>query len=307
MRDFKKYKKNIIACSDKMIPKILSYFGLDDIVDDHLILKGGVANINYLVKVKNDFYVIKIFLNAKTKNLLNELTIQNQLDKNGINCPKYIKGNTGDYLFNKNGIVASIYKFIPGVECSNITNKFCYDMGKVLAEFHKSVTHLKHPHCGWLNRNSDIIRLINKISDDKVKKLISRLSDLKNINENIIYSVDLPSGIIHGDLYEGNVLVDTKKGNSIVAIFDFEHTEENIFILDMARTILSIAEEGTSLNKDMIQSTIDGYNSIRPLSKLEIKFIPNAIKYVAGIGGLWLIYHGEIKLAHNYLMKGISM
>ena len=103
------------------------------------------------------------------------------------------------------------------------------------------------------------------------------------------------------------MLVDTKKNNSIVAIFDFEHSEENILILDLARAILSIAENGQSLDKQMIQSTIDGYNSIRQLSSFEIKLLPNVIRYVAGTGGLWLIKHGEIKLAQNYLAKGLSI
>lgn len=302
---FEVFKQKLRIQAEAIFPKIVSYFRLGRLVQNPELLKGGFANINYLVKTKNGYYVVKILLTEKVENLINEMIIQGQLEVKNINCPKYIKSSKGDYIIKEQGVEAVISKLIPGISNVRITNKFCFNMGKVLAEFHESVLKLDHPHQGWLNRNS-INTKLGEISKG-LSPLVPLLINLKDRGESVIYNCDLPRGIIHGDLYEGNVLVNPRNLDTVTAIFDFEHSEENILIIDLARTILSIAEVGMKLNDDLVKSTIDGYNSVRFLQELEIKHIPDAIKYVAGIGGLWLVSHGEINLAQKYLSKGESI
>ncbi len=301
---FELSKKRLILKSSSFLPKIALFFDLGPILRSPEILKDGIANINYVIKTMNGDYVIKVLLTEKVSNLKNEILIQDQLIKKGVQCPKYITNKDHKYLFQKKGVKAVASKLIPGIKVGKvITNTLCFNMGEVLAKFHTSVSKLDHPNKGWLNSTSINAKLVDQNKSDLLLSLI----EMKNISKAVIYKSNLPKGIIHGDLYEGNILLNTEDLDTVSAIFDFEHSEENAFIIDIARTVLSIAEKEKRLESGLIESTLKGYESVRPLEVLEKELLPQAIKYVAGIGGCWLVLHGEVELARKYLSKGKSV
>lgn len=304
---FETKKQFLIESVDESLPLAASYFGIGKIISKPVLLKQGVANINYLVTTNTGSYVIKILLTENSENLTNEIEIQKQLVDVGILYPCYIQNSDGFYLFKENRTEMVVSKLLPGTTVKKISNEFCFNMGTLLAKFHRSVSKLNHTHKGWLNRNS--LDSDSKLFQSNKNPLITSLLKLKEINESIIYDSGLPMGVIHGDLYEGNVLVSSVNPNIITAIFDFEHSENNILLVDLARTILSIAEDSTGkkLESHLLNSTIEGYNSIRKLEESEIIHLLDAVKYVAGIGGLWLVLHGEIKMAEKYLHKAKSI
>lgn len=300
-------KQLLIKNIDKNLPLAVSFFEIGKIISKPVLLKQGIANINYLVTTNTGSYVIKILLTEDSEDLANEIEIQKQLSDVGILCPCYIQNSDGFYLFKENNTEMVVSKLLPGTTVKKISNEFCFNMGVLLAKFHRSVLKLNHTHKGWLNRNS--LNADSKSFQLDKNSTITSLSELKKRGESVIYNSSLPTGIIHGDLYEGNVLIGLVNPNVITAIFDFEHSENNILLVDLARTILSIAENttGKKLESHLLNSTVEGYTSIRRLEVSEIRHLSDAIKYVAGIGGLWLVLHGEMKLAEKYLHKARSI
>lgn len=304
---FKTKKQFLIESIDENLPLATSFFGIGKMISKPVLLKQGVANVNYLVSTNAGSYVIKILLTENSENLANEIEIQEQLIDAGILCPCYIQNSDGFYLFKENNTEIVVSKLLSGTTVEKISSEFCFNMGVLLAKFHRSVSKLNHTHKGWLNRNS--LNTDSKLFQLNKNPLIISLLELKEKGESVIYNSNLPIGIIHGDLYEGNVLVSPINSNTITAIFDFEHSENNILLVDLARTILSITEDitGKKLESHLLDSTVEGYNSIHRLEESEIRHLPDAIKYVAGIGGLWLFLHGEMKLAEKYLHKAKSI
>ena len=62
----------------------------------------------------------------------------------------------------------------------------------------------------------------------------------------------LPGGVIHGDFHENNVLVESEAIPRVIAVMDFEEAEENLLLVDVARTLLSVGRDaaGTSLDPE---------------------------------------------------------
>jgi homoserine kinase type II len=77
----------------------------------------------------------------------------------------------------------------------------------------------------------------------------------------------LPSGLIHGDLFRDNALVDPAHG-TITALIDFESACRGPYVYDLMVTLLAWCY-GDSLDVSLAHGMIQGYESVRPLSTLE--------------------------------------
>ena len=92
---------------------------------------------------------------------------------------------------------------------------------------------------------------------------------------------NLPSGIIHADLFRDNVFFD--KGQ-ITGVIDFYFSCYHFFLYDLSIVINDWCFEnnGSSFNKDLFNSVIQGYNLSRNLEKSEIEAF-NLILRVAAV------------------------
>ena len=71
--------------------------------------------------------------------------------------------------------------------------------------------------------------------------------------------------------------------DQVIAILDFEETSENLFLIDLALTIMAICVSTNEhvIDMKLVRETIYGYQSIRSLSKAEKDLLPEAINYSA--------------------------
>lgn len=284
------------------IEPILTNFGLSKLSGS--IVLGGLANQNILVKtIESKVYVVKILGLQKKELLENDLFIQQQLQQTGINTPIYLLDKNNDYLYEGQNIQAVVSNKINGIHSLKLNFSFCFEIGKALAIFHKSIINLPIENIGWLNFKSAKESLLLKSDLDYI------LSAKKLINENtFIYNKNLPSGIVHGDLHEENVLIDSEENPIITCVMDFEESERNLLIVDLARTILSVCRDknGTKLLNNKVNSVVDGYESIRTLANTEKELLINAIKYVIGVEVIWLHIHGFTKEAAEHIQRSES-
>lgn len=285
--------------SKSKVDSILTNFNLPKSIK--ITTLGGWANQNILVKtVDFNEYVIKILVLQKEELITNDVFIQKQLNDIDIKAPKYIRGNNGKYLFQDNNIKAVVSNKINGTHITKLTPEFCYEIGKILAVFQKSIKSIPNKNIGWLNKkNAQNSLLINDNLNfiQFAKKLIHESF--------FIFNENLPTGIIHGDLHEENVLVNSEKIPTIISIMDFEETENNILIIDLARTILSVSRnnKGTGLLKEKAKNVVSGYESIRTLEKREKELLLNTLQYVIGVEAIWLYKHGFINEAKEHVQR----
>ncbi len=258
------------------VNSILAYFDLPPCVSFERM--GGWANQNLLALLPGaDAWVIKILESQRVEMLVNDLAIQAQLQAVGMGTPRYIANHQGSILYSAGGLKAVVSRRLAGIHCETLDAPFCGATGAALARFHAAVQHLPIKHKGWLNAETAQAALRLR-SDAPWVAAAQRL-----IAANLaLFTHGLPAGIIHGDFHENNVLVESETAPRIIAVMDFEEAEENLLLVDIACTLLSLCRDstGTRLEPGKLHSVLSGYLSVRSLTAGERRWLPDAIRYV---------------------------
>ncbi|KQT21344.1 MULTISPECIES: phosphotransferase [unclassified Bradyrhizobium] len=95
---------------------------------------------------------------------------------------------------------------------------------------------------------------------------------------------DLPTGLIHGDVFADNVLFD---GSDLVAIIDFELACNYMLAFDVAMAIVGMCVVDGIPCFRRIGSLVAGYESVRKLSTAERASIKPIVEYAAIMTSLW--------------------
>jgi Ser/Thr protein kinase RdoA (MazF antagonist) len=281
------------------LDSILRFFGLSACSGYRRL--GGWANQNYLVWLPDSQqYVVKYLIAQRTVMLENDIAIQGQLRGAGISAPSYLESLNGSHIYVDEKVTAVVSPKLIGIHPRQLNKAFCFEIGKVAAAFHTVVHSLPRSHCGWLNTAS-------------AERFVEFPSNLPHVRaaqsliagNRFIYGLDLPTGIIHGDLHENNVLIEAQAAPRITTVMDFEESERNLLVVDLARTIISVCRDecGTALIGAKIDAVVQGYASGRRLEKSEEAALPNVIKYALGIDVIWLHEHGFDLEAREHLER----
>ena len=107
--------------------KIISFKGI----------KKGIENTNYLLRTKNNKYILTIFeKRVQKKDLPFFMSLMDKLNNHNINCPKPQKSKTGSYLVNIKNKPASIVSFVEGKDKKKLKINDCYEIGRNVAKLH---------------------------------------------------------------------------------------------------------------------------------------------------------------------------
>ena len=187
----------------------------------------------------------------------------NHLHKKGVLCPNIISDNDGIALQEIAGKSAIITSFLKGEELSTITTDACRQVGEVTAKLHLAVNDFtqKRPNTLGLNGWIDLFEKTASHMDTDLKAFIH--NELQYQKTNI--SHDLPSGIIHADLFTDNIFFN---GDKFSGVIDFYFSCTDSFAYDLAITMTAwcFTDNFDNLNIEMAKSMIEGYESVRRLS-----------------------------------------
>ena len=257
-------KKNLSYINNKFRSKrFISFKGI----------KQGIENTNYLLRTKNEKFILTIFeKRVSKKELPFFMKLMDQLNNSKINCPKPLRNNEGNYLIKLKNKSACIVSFLKGKDKKILNYKNCYDVGKIIAEMHSSTKKIK-----LYRKNSMGIKNLNPLLNSikfKSKKftniekfLKKNFLDIKNK-----WPKKLPSGIIHGDLFIDNIFF---KKNKISGIIDFYFAANDYFMYEIAICINALCFDKKNsqfkLNKKKVKNLIRGYEGIKKISGIEKK------------------------------------
>ena len=235
-------------------------------------IKKGIENTNYLVRTKNNKYILTIFeKRVKKKDLPFFMSLMDQLSNNNINCPKPQKRKSGNYLVNIKNKPASIVSFVEGKDKNKLKIKDCYEIGKNIAKLHKVSKKIKLYRKNSMSLSS-WSKLLNKISN-KSNKIDANLNDLMKTTLRDIrkrWPKKLSSGIIHGDLFIDNIFF---KNNKFHGYIDFYFSSNDFLIYEIAICINALCFDKKNrkfiFNKKKSKNLLKGYSSLRKLSKDE--------------------------------------
>jgi homoserine kinase type II len=236
-------------------------------------IKQGIENTNYLLRTRNEKFILTIFeKRVSKKELPFFMKLMDQLNDSKINCPKPLRNNEGNYLIKLKNKSACIVSFLKGKDKKNLDIKNCYDVGKIIAEIHSSTKKIK-----LYRKNSMGIKNLSPLFNSikfKSKKFTNIEKFLKtnftDIKSN--WPKKLPSGIIHGDLFIDNIFF---KKNKISGIIDFYFAANDYFMYEIAICINALCFDKKNahfkLNKKKVKNLIKGYESKRKILLTEKK------------------------------------
>jgi len=229
-------------------------------------IKKGIENTNYLLKTKQNKFILTIFeKRVKKKDLPFFMNLMEKLNHKKIICPKPLRTKKGTHITNIKTKSACIVTFLEGKDKTILNNKNCFDVGKNIAKFHKVTTKLKlyRQNSMSIHRLNGLLKTIkfksNQITPNLKNTLNLCLKDIKNK-----WPKNLPQGIIHGDLFIDNIFFNKNKFSGFI---DFYFSSNDYLIYEIAICINALCFDKKKnkfvMNSSKIKNLINGYESIR--------------------------------------------
>ena len=243
--------------------------------DDLVGIKSGIENTNYLVKINNQKYILTIFeKRTHQDDLPFFFNLMNHLNDSGIKCPQAIKTKDDEYYKLLKGKPASLTSFVDGKILNRIEPNHCSELGKSMALLHNASSVLnmsRNNQMGFENFGVLIKKLEENMaeSDDVPIELIK--NEYHFLNQNI--SFNLPSGIIHADLFPDNVFF---ANNSLSGIIDFYFSCNDYYAYEIAICINAwcFEEKSNEFNISKAKKLLSSYNDVREITINEIDSLP---------------------------------
>jgi len=265
------------------IPDVVSFFGVG-LSRGIAPIKNGIANHNYVVSTDQGNFVVKFLVTQPPENIENDVAIQQQLSQAGVGSPHYLRNRDGDYLYRgHDNLNAVISEKLDGVSPRQMSADLVSGIGRHLALFHTSVVACPNPNQAGSLMNPGM-------SGDNTGWARTLLDQ------------PLPRGIIHGDLHSGNVLVDPRHRDRVIALLDFEEAGENLYLIDLAVTLMSVSSSTSreAIEPELMRAAKQGYETVRRLTDQEVVWLPWAIRYTSEAWITWFVANGFDEYARKH-------
>jgi homoserine kinase type II len=192
------------------------------------------------------------------------------LASRGLNCPRPIHGRDGKALRTLAGRPAAITTFLHGLWPRRMLASHCGPVGEALAALHLAGRDfaLKRPNAlsvaGWRPLYDGSRPHIDAALANELKTEI----DFFEAN----WPTGLPSGVIHADLFNDNVLF---LHDRLSGLIDFYFACNDAFAYDVAICLNAWCfEPDKSFNATKGRALLQGYEKVRPLEADERKALP---------------------------------
>lgn len=261
------------AISDDELREFISKYDLGEVIEYRGIAE-GVENSNFFLRTTKNDYILTLYeKRVERKDLPFFLSLMEHLAKKKFPTPVPVRARDGTCLRALCGKPAVICSFLHGVWQKDITFKHCYQLGEAAAKLHLAASDLNFQRkntlgpSGWLELAMNTKSRADEISRGLANFIWKEVNFLKKNWPN-----DLPTGIIHADLFPDNVFF---LDENLSGIIDFYFACNEILAYEIAICINAWCfSHKLEFCIDRCEALIAGYNRIRPLTKAETSALP---------------------------------
>jgi homoserine kinase type II len=231
----------------------------------------GVENSNYLLTTtRGPFFLTLYEKRVNPADLPFFLGLMDHLAARGINCPRPIHGRDGNALRTLAGKPAAITTFLQGLWPRRILLQHCRPVGEALAALHLAGRDfpLQRPNAlsvaGWRPLFDGSRHHIDQALQHELQ------GELDVFEKS--WPQGLPSGVIHADLFNDNVLFLHDKLSGLI---DFYFACNDAFAYDVAICLNAWCfEADKSFNATKARALLQGYSGVRALGEDERAVLP---------------------------------
>ncbi len=246
-------------------------------VGDLLSYKGiaeGVENSNFLVHASRGHFILTLYeRRVDPADLPFFLGLMEHLADAGISCPQPVKRTDGTVLGTLAGRPAAMVTFLEGLWMRRPKPAHCAAVGAAMARMHLAGDGFAHTRRNGLTLEDwrPLWRQClaadpdtQPAFGDEVEHLLADLEAR--------WPRDLPTGIIHADLFPDNVFF---LGDDLSGIIDFYFACTDALAYDVAVGLNAWCfERDHAFNITKGKAFLDGYQSVRPLTSAEVDALP---------------------------------
>ena len=267
-------------------------------------IDNGILNSNFYIKTKNKKYILRIYeANRTIDEEKQELILLDRI-VDFIPVSIAIKNIDNEYISIFNNKKFALFEYIDGNSITKIDTHIIREIAIYLGKLHSFTKDISFEKYNRKTRiNFDLYYNEIKKSEIDFKFKNELLNSADKIN-GFDFSI-LPSGVIHGDIFPDNVLLDDY--NNIKVIFDFNESYYAPFIFDIAIVInfwIKINNFDFFTENNLIRDFFNYYSKYRKITKEELKSLNIACKKMALTFIFLRIYKEKID---NSYQKAISI
>jgi homoserine kinase type II len=246
------------------IGTLLSYKGIAE----------GSENSNFLLHTSGGTFILTLYeRRVDAGDLPFFLGLMQHLAQKGVSCPLPVVRRDGGMIGSLAGRPAAIITFLEGVWVRRPYSGHCRELGKALAELHVAGHDfpLARPNAlsvaGWHK-----LWAAARPRADEVEPGLSAEVDADFAAIDGQWPTDLPSGVIHADLFPDNVFF---LGEKLSGLIDFYFACNDLYAYDLATCLNAWCfEKDHSFNLTKGTALLAGYQSVRPLEPAERAALP---------------------------------
>jgi homoserine kinase type II len=250
--------------ADYSVGELLSYKGIAE----------GSENSNYLLHTTTGAYILTLYeRRVERRDLPFFLGLMDHLAKKGVVCPLPVHRNDGAIIGEVAGRAAALITFLEGMWMRRPTAAQCREVGKALAAMHLAGADfaLSRPNAlqidGWRKLWAGSRDRAEEVEPGLVAEVDRDFAELEQG-----WPEDLPSGVIHADLFPDNVFF---LGDKLSGLIDFYFACNDFYAYDLATCLNAWCfEKDHSYNLTKSTALLAGYRSVRPLTQAEIDALP---------------------------------
>lgn len=240
-------------------------------------LAAGSVNSNFFIEARRlgsaqsssvEHFFARLYEEQGGAGAAFELLLNEALDRADIPVARPVRRLDGSLFIAHEGKPFALYERLNGeVSCQKLVSPArARSVGAALARVHCAP--LGDLEVGPSRFDFDgIVQRLIRVRESGRLDLIPAVERIEGLTQRLRAerSDDLPQGLIHGDLFRDNVLVN---GDQVVGLLDFESASRGTFVFDLMVTLLAWCF-GEKLEPELVRAMVLGYISVRPLEPKE--------------------------------------
>lgn len=228
-------------------------------------ITAGIENTNYFVTTTEGEWVLTIFETLTEAELPFCLNLMAHLANRGIPSPAPVETDTGQFLLKLKKKPAALVQRLSGRSVKRPELVHCAALGTVLGKLHQAGTDYREhrpnsrgPHW-WRETAAKVLPLL---ADEDARLLRDELS-----YQGARRHLNLPRGVIHGDLFHDNALFT---GDRLSGVIDFYYACNDVLLFDIATAVNDwCVEKDGSLDEARVGAVLSAYARERMFTDAE--------------------------------------